>query len=152
MLMSAEERTGWRDEALSKRHREWGCDCPAVDIDFLLIEYDHAEPKALVEYKNQHAAPITVSKNASLIAMAKVATRANIPAFIVRYADDFSWWKVCALNQIASNFLPETEEPPMMDEIGWVTLLYKVRNRKIPQSVIDRINQRSNKGVIDADS
>ena len=31
------ERTGWRDEKLSQRHRMWGWDCPAVDIDFLLL-------------------------------------------------------------------------------------------------------------------
>ena len=30
------ERTHWRDEALSERHRLWGYDCPAVDVDFLL--------------------------------------------------------------------------------------------------------------------
>ena len=45
-----QERTGWRDEALSKRHRDWGWDCPAIDIDFLMIEYDKGKSVALVEY------------------------------------------------------------------------------------------------------
>jgi len=34
--MTAHERTGFRDEALSRRHREWGINCPAVDVDWLL--------------------------------------------------------------------------------------------------------------------
>lgn len=41
--MSGPERTGWRDENLSRRHREWGFHCPAVDLGFLLIEYDTGE-------------------------------------------------------------------------------------------------------------
>ena len=45
------ERNGWRDEAISLRHRLWGWDCPCVDIDFLLIEFDKSLPVALVEYK-----------------------------------------------------------------------------------------------------
>lgn len=40
MKAVAEERNGWRDERISKRHRQWGRDCPAVDIDFLMLEYD----------------------------------------------------------------------------------------------------------------
>lgn len=42
--MSLMERTGWRDERLSRRHREWGFDCPMVDCDFIAVEFDHKEP------------------------------------------------------------------------------------------------------------
>ena len=49
------ERTGWRDEELSQEHRKWGFDCPTVDIDFLMLEYDTGRASALVEYKNEHA-------------------------------------------------------------------------------------------------
>lgn len=34
--MTAQERTGWRDEEISARHRIWGVNCPAVDLDFLM--------------------------------------------------------------------------------------------------------------------
>ena len=50
-----EERSGWRDEMLSQRHRDWGFNCPAIDIDFLLIEYNSAKVKALVEYNMDEA-------------------------------------------------------------------------------------------------
>ena len=49
------ERTGWRDQALSDRHREWGFNCPSVDLDFLMVEYNIGLPVALVEYKNERA-------------------------------------------------------------------------------------------------
>ena len=54
------ERSGWRDEWISKRHRLWGFDCPAVDIDFLMLEYDRSVPCALIEYKEQHARPVNL--------------------------------------------------------------------------------------------
>ena len=144
MLMSANERTGWRDDALSLRHREWGHDCPAVDLDFLLIEYDRAEPKALVEYKNEHAQPIVVSKSPSIRAMAKLADDANLPAFLVRYADDFTWWKVRPLNRqslvYAMPYLSDQQYDFIVDELEYVALLYKLRGRQMPQSVADHIS------------
>jgi hypothetical protein len=42
------ERSGWRDLELSGRHRRWGWDCPAVDLDFLFLEYDKGKAVALV--------------------------------------------------------------------------------------------------------
>ena len=32
------ERTGWRDEEISRRHRLYGVSCPMIDIDFLVSE------------------------------------------------------------------------------------------------------------------
>lgn len=49
------ERTGWRDQEISARHRHWGFDCPAVDLDFLVVEYNHGLPVALIEYKHNKA-------------------------------------------------------------------------------------------------
>ncbi len=36
-----QERTGWRDEKISQRHREWGYNCPAVDLDFEVVDRVH---------------------------------------------------------------------------------------------------------------
>lgn len=46
------EKCGWRDEQISRRHRLWGVSCPAVDLDFVLLEFNYQEPVALVEYKH----------------------------------------------------------------------------------------------------
>ena len=49
------ERCGWRDEEISRRHRLWGVSCAAVDLDFLMLEFNYQEPVALVEYKHKKA-------------------------------------------------------------------------------------------------
>jgi hypothetical protein len=135
--MIAEERTGWRDPLISERHRAWGYDCPAVDIDFMVIEYDKAEPKALVEYKNQRTPVINLKKHPSIMAMVSLANKAGLPAFIVRYADDFSWWKVAALNDEAMDHLHGN--PTLMSEVEWVRTLYAVRGLTMPDGLAERI-------------
>ena len=43
------ERTGWRDEEISRRHRLWGVSCAATDIDFLLVELQHSESDSRIQ-------------------------------------------------------------------------------------------------------
>lgn len=50
--MSADERSGWRDQEISLRHRKWGFNCPCTDLDFMLLEYNHGAPVAVVDYKH----------------------------------------------------------------------------------------------------
>ena len=129
------ERTGWRDEGISRRHREWGSGCPALDIDFLLIEYDNGVPKALVEYKNEHAQP-QYSSHPSYQALIQLGNSSRIPVFACRYASDFSWWRVVPLNEYARFYVPDRTE---MDELGWVSLLYKIREKQVPDDVVRNI-------------
>lgn len=130
------ERTGWRDEALSRRHRRWGWDCPAVDLDFLFLEYDHGKASAIVEYKNEHAAPQYAS-HPTYQAMIDLGNRAGLPVIACRYSDDFSVWKVVPLNEHAKQHIPHRIET---DEKGWVKLLYRIRGYDVPQSVLDGID------------
>jgi len=122
-----EERTGWRDEALSRRHRLWGWDCPAADPDFLLIEYDRAEVVALVEYKHENAAPIDL-RTATYRAIAKLANAAQVPFFVVRYAGDFLWWEVMPANPNAYRVVPTTRR---VTEQQYVRFLYRLRGRRL---------------------
>lgn len=131
------ERTGWRDENLSARHRRWGWDTPAVDLDFLFLEYDRGKAVALVEYKNEHAAPQYVS-HPTYQALIDLGNRAGIPVFAARYKDDFSEWKVVSLNDLAKRYISERKE---MTEQDWVRLLYKIRGYDVPQNVLDGITQ-----------
>jgi len=55
MTTVTRERCGWRDEEISRRHRMWGVSCAAVDLDFLMLEFNYQEPVALVEYKHVNA-------------------------------------------------------------------------------------------------
>lgn len=127
------ERNGWRDEELSRRHRRWGWDCPAVDLDFLLLEYDHGKASAIVEYKNENAPPQYAS-HPTYQAMIDLGDRAGIPVIACRYSSDFSVWKVIPLNDAAKQYVSGRVE---LDEAGWVKLLYRVRGYDVPQSVID---------------
>jgi hypothetical protein len=122
------ERSGWRDLSLSQRHRKWGWDCPAVDLDFLFLEYDRGKASALVEYKHENAAPQYAS-HPTYQAMIDLGDRAGIPVFGVRYAADFSWWRVTPLNTEAKRVLPSRRE---MTEEEWVALLYRVRGHEMP--------------------
>jgi len=126
------ERQGWRDEAISARHRSWGWNCPALDIDFLMLEYDDGKASAIVEYKNEHAAR-QQSGHASYRALCDLGNKANLPVFGVRYASDFSWWRVTALNAEAGKYLKEN--PTEMSETEWVKLLYATRQRGLPDDV-----------------
>ena len=127
------ERTGWRDANLSERHRHWGWDCPAVDLDFLFLEYDRGKAVALVEYKHEKAMPQKAS-HPTYQALIDLGTRAGVPVLACRYADDFSWWRVVPLNEKAKEFVPERIE---IGEADWVKLLYKIRGYNVPQSLLD---------------
>ena len=80
--MSANERHGKRDNTISEKHRRWGYNVPAVDIDFLLIEYDQAKAQALIEYRHANG---TIRQDTSIKAITDLANRAGLPFFIVQY-------------------------------------------------------------------
>lgn len=127
------ERTGWRDQGISERHRLWGVALPAADLDFLLIEYDKGRACALIEYKHELSSPQFVS-HPSYLALADLGNRANIPAFAVRYAKDFSWWLAVPLNALAKKVIPSRRR---MSEAEWIQLLYRIRGHQMP---IERLN------------
>jgi hypothetical protein len=128
-----EERTGWRDLRLSAKHRQWGWDCPAVDLDFLFLEYDKGKAVALVEYKHERAAP-QLASHPTYLAMVDLGTRAGVPVFAVRYKDDFTVWNVVPLNDIAKLKLPERKA---MTEREWVEFLYRLRGYIAPKFLLD---------------
>ena len=125
------ERTGWRDMELSQRHRRWGWDCPAVDLDFLFLEYDKGKAVALVEYKHENAKP-QYRTPPTYQAMIDLGDRTSVPVFGARYAQDFSWWRVTPLNATAKDFLAGQAT---MTEEEWVTFLYKIRGYILPDDM-----------------
>ena len=133
MLEVKKERSGWRDLALSKRHRRWGWDCPAVDLDFLFLEYDRGQPVAIVEYKHEMARPQYAS-HPTYQAMINLGTRAGVPVFAVRYRADFSEWSAVPLNEIARKWLPSKS---VMTEREWVSFLYKIRGYTAPAELFE---------------
>lgn len=130
--MSSYERTGFRDESISRRHRQWGLEATATDIDFLLIEYraDSHQPRALIDYKHE-SRNIKTFDDSATIAQSVLATKAGIPFFIVRYTYDFCNLKVFPRNLIALKFIPRDGET--MDEDEFVRFLYRLRDLPYPK-------------------
>lgn len=128
-----QERTGWRDLRLNDRHRSWGFDCPALDID-CFIEYDNGEPAALIEYKHEGAGEQT--SDASYKALWFTAERADLPLFVVWYTGDFSRWTVYPVGIVAQKFL---SGKTVMGERAYVAFLYLLRGREAPAEVLERL-------------
>ena len=133
-----QERTGWRDARISERHRSWGILLPAIDLDFVLIEYDRGKASALVEYKHERAQPQYPS-HPSYRALSDLGSKAGIPVFGCRYADDFSWFRVSPLNRRAKTFVPRQV---MMTERQWVSLLYRTKGLKLPDGLLENADMR----------
>lgn len=129
------ERTGWRDERISRRHREWGFKLPAVDLDFPLLEYHYGKPAALIEYKSYQARTVDLG-SASFRAMALLADNSNIPFFVVRYwasTQDAPWrFRVAPVNSFAHHYV---DNITMMSELDFVTLLYRLRSQPLPDDI-----------------
>lgn len=141
--MSREERTGWRDEFLSRRHRLWGANCPMVDIDLLWLEYDLGAPIAIIEYKHDRASPQDPT-HPSYRALKRLADRAALPCFAVRYRDDHDLaFAVRALNRLGLVRTPDGSPgySAWMSELGYVTWLYQLRRRPMPKMVMDILDQ-----------
>ena len=138
------ERTGWRDEGISRRHRLWGVTCKATDIDFLLLEYhlqlNLVKVDALIEYKRKKP-PRELSKTLQVTALAALGNRASIPTFVVYYSCDFKNFDVFASNNWGYVRLGEQLHASMTEE-SYVTFLYKLRNvAVVPQNVWEDIEQ-----------
>lgn len=129
------ERTGWRDQSLSARHRLWGYDCPAVDIDFLLVEYNAGKVCGLVEYKNEHA-NIGNTSGKTFQALIDLGDRAKCPVFVCWYADDFSWFAVKPMNRAAKRIMPHNYR---LSERQYVSFLYHLRGLEAPEDVLKEL-------------
>lgn len=134
MTQVREERTRWRDEALSARHRDWGWNCPAVDLDFLMVEYNHAVPVALVDYK---AGPWDRSAKGGLQAIANLGDAAGIPAFVVRYWSNIWAFRAYPLNKLARNSLKGEHED--FTEFEWVSRLADLRGYSVEYDMREEV-------------
>jgi type I site-specific restriction endonuclease len=126
------ERTGWRCEGISKKHREWGFHCPAVDLDFVLLEYNWGKPVAIVEYKEK-ASKKPDTQHPSYRALKDLADgyrNRGLPLFLVRYCERVWWFEVTSLNESAFQYYSEGESH-RVSQREFVRSLMKMRKDKI---------------------
>lgn len=134
-----QERTGWRDEWISNRHRAWGWDCPMVDIDFLAAEYDQAKPVAIIEYKAAGAAQHDFSKPSYkvLIGLANIA---QIPFAVVRYHPAQCLFYIIPGNDQAKLAFTHNR---IISEFEYVGELYRLRKRETPETVAQQLSRQN---------
>ena len=146
--LSVEERTALAMR-LSDRHHKWGQDCPAIDLDFMMCEYNHGVSVALVEYKHFRA-DLARSNDSNYAAISELYLKdgRQIPLFVVRYWPDDWAFRTKAFNQAARDWA-------VASGIGWdgewrdqteqqfVRMLYRLRKDALTlgdERTIERLN------------
>lgn len=130
--MTAQERTGWRDRELSLRHRDWGFNCPAADLDFLMVEYNLGVPVALVEYKH-HQAKTPELRHPTYRAIYELAKLADLPFLIAFYWPNEWAFRVDPVNDKARGTYGDGM---MLTERRFVKSLYYLRGLKVQEQVL----------------
>lgn len=148
------ERTGWRDQEISNRHRAWGYNCPAVDLDFLVAEYHKGLPVAIIEYKHYMARQPVLDHPTyrALSALADNYSDGGLPFLVAFYWPDIWAFRVIPVNDCAKKHFAQLEE---FTEYDFVARLYRLRRltlakalegelRKIPIPADDSAAYRNN--------
>jgi hypothetical protein len=139
------ESTGWRDSWISDKHRSWGYDLPASDIDFMLLEYDNMKPITLVEHKTvgcwkQFGRETVLRWHAPV---ATLATMAGLPSYLCLYEKHPAAFYVLATNEIAERVPGRNgcfgSEMIPMSERQYVAFLYHLRNRPLPSVLVSEL-------------
>ena len=132
---------------LGLRHRLYGFDLPAVDIDFLLCEYSSNIPLALIEYKHRSTGaercewngthvPRILFKSA-ITTLRRLSERMRLPFFVVFYCDEEWSYEVFHL------FDPGDKHcitKTTLTELEFVRFLYKLRGMKMPEELHGKLN------------
>ena len=141
----SKKRNHWRDEAFSERHRLWGRDCPAQDLDGIAsacglqdgwVEYDDYRPVALLELKKW---PAQIRMNSAQVRVLRnLADMAGLPAYAVQfwYSEDKETWhfRATSLNSLAvKDFGPDVQVGGERTFVHW---LYSLRGREAPRELL----------------
>lgn len=99
-------------------------------MDQAWCEFDRREPVAIIEYKDRRAR--LDSGDANNTTLRRLADRANLPFLIVVYDTDQVQFGVVPMNSQAKGFVPEKQ---ILSEEKYVELLYRIRNRVMPEDI-----------------
>ena len=133
---------------LGLRHRLYGFEVPAVDVDFLLCEYSYNQPKALIEYKrlaagserctwNGNQVPRIIFKSAISV-LRMLAERARLPFYVAFYDEAENWtYEVYELFNGSTCCVHRHD----FTEIEYVEFLYKLRGMKMPEELDGKLNR-----------
>lgn len=136
--MSGYERTGWRDESISRRHRIWGFNCPCVDLDFLVVEYNIGKPVGLIEYKHYKAQKPNLQHATyrALAALADGYTESPLPFLIAFYWPEIWAFQVYPVNECAKGHFYDGD---MLTEKDFVSRLYHMRSLVLTENLMKHL-------------
>ena len=100
------ERTGWRDEAISRRHRLYGVECPMIDIDFLVSENSYDQSKSIIEYKSDLVPQPPDFTNTQYRTLINLSNKAELPFYSVYYNKNIWCYTVYPGNDLAFETIP----------------------------------------------
>lgn len=133
-----QERTAWRDQSISQRHREWGFNCPAVDLDFLVVEYNLGKPVGVIEYKH-HQARMPDHKHATYRALTELADAGGLPFLLVFYWPEIWAFRTHPGNKQAQKMFTRGE---LLTERQYVSRLYEMRQLVLDAHLEERLNNK----------
>ena len=131
-----QERSAWRDASLSQRHRDWGFNLPAADIDFLLLEFNRGRASALVEYKRFNAKHYSLTSR-TFQALTDLADRAGLPFAIAKYWPGTWSFQVTPMNALASEHFASDE---ILTEHEYVQRLYQISGQIMWNALVGQLN------------
>ena len=101
-----------------------------------MLEYDRGELAALVEYKFH--TQNTNTTQPSVQCLIGIAAKCEVPLLLVHYVAGDDWvFRVRPLNNLARKWFPRCHQ--IVSEREWVTFLYRVRDREVPDAVQERL-------------
>ena len=133
------ETHGFRDESISRRHRLWGFNCPAADLDFLAVEYNIGKPVALVEYK-YYLAKMPDLNHATYRAIKCLADEHKsgpLPFILAFYSRDDWSFRVYSVNEAAEKYFRSGEH---LSEHDYVSMLYRMRRTVLTNHVAKNLH------------
>lgn len=129
-----QERTNWRDSLLKEIHDEEKFPLPLNDLGFLVLEYDHGKPIALINYEKFNK-PLTLTYQESMNNLRILADSLSprISVFDVRYSyqkelDIIDKIKVTPINETAKGKIAHIDDYVILTEKEFIFFLYSLRN------------------------
>lgn len=122
VVPASAEQAMHADRMLSERHYAWPRNCPCVDVDYLLCEFNHSKPIAIVDYKLHHAG-LEKTHAATYEALAGLHGPGGkqLPFLVVRYWPDDWAFRVKAVNPAAVQWVSRLD-PTVNAERDWLDM------------------------------
>ena len=141
------ERSGWRDHEISKRHRLWGDDLYAVDVDFCMVEYYSRRGVLLVDYKHFVKKESLYIHTASHDTLAWLADGRDLPFCIVLYNFDVRprTFEVIPVNAAAKKYFGKRQ---ILNEEQWVRHQYHLRGLAMTDRTLDILEKLKHEATV----